>query len=427
MILGQFQNWARTAPAVGRANGVSALARAFLYSSLGEARRDTLLVLTEFLDDPSPLVRRALAEALADASHAPRHLIVALADDQADIAATVLARSPVLTDAELIDCAASADAVAQTAIASRTNLSAAVVGALAEIAAAPALTVLAQNHGYDLPEFSIRRMVERHGDHAELREALLVRPDLPAAIRIDLVAATTAALAAFVTSRNWMSDDRMKRVAAEARDKATITIAGAARGAQATLVGHLRRSGQLTVGLALRALLSGRLELFKAILSELSGTPLARVDGLATRCDGAGFAALYSRAGLPDDLLPAFRVALRAAQDADETSGTQLSRSTIERVLTACDEVNSGGLDKLIVLLRRFESEAARDEARNAAHVAIARSASVHAHEPLLLRDLDEVEERTPSHWPLAQTVPLRVAPTYTIDLAAIELELCAA
>ena len=426
MILDQFQIWARSAPARGRADGVSALARAYLYSNLGEARPDTLRVLSGFLDDPSPLVRRALADALASASHSPHHLIVALADDQPDIAAVVLARSPVLTDAELIDCAASADVVAHIAIASRVSLSADVAGALAELASAPALTALARNLGCDLPEFSIRRMVQRLGDHAELREALLTRPELPAAIRVDLVAATTAALAAFVTGRNWMTDDRMKRVATEARDKATITIAGASRGAQAALVAHLRRSGQLTVGLAFRAILSGRLELFKAVLSELSGMPLARVDGLAAHCDSIGFGTLYRKAGLPEDLLPTFRVALQAGRDASETSGPHLSRSAIERVLTACEAINSGELDKLLVLLRRFESEAARDEARIAARSALGHP-TVLAHEPLLLRDLDDAEERRPPLCSLSQAVPLRVAPSYTIDLEAIELELCAA
>ena len=423
MILDQFQIWARSAPARGRADGVSALARAYLYSSLGEARRDTLRVLTEFLDDPSPLVRRALADALASSSHAPHHLIVALADDQADIAAVVLARSPVLTDAELIDCAASADAVAQIAIASRPTLSASVAGALAEIAAPPALTALARNLGCELPEFAMRRLIERHGDHADLRKALLTRSDLPGAIRVDLVAATTLALAAFVTGRNWMTDDRMKRVAAEAREKAAITIAGATGGAQTALVGHLRRSGHLTVGLAFRAILSGRLELFKAVLAELSGMPLARVDSLTAQCDGIGFAALYRKAGFPDDLLPAFRVALHAAREESDALRPHLSRSTIERVLTACEAIDNGELGKLIVLLRRFETEAARAEARLAARGAADLPKSLAPAEPRLLK----AREEKPPRYARQRTVPLRTTPGYSIDLKAIELELCAA
>ena len=427
MILDQFQTWARSAPASGRADGVSVLARAYLQADLGEARRDALRVLTEFLDDPSPIVRRALAEALAAASHSPHHLILALADDQADIAAVVLARSPILTDAELIDCATCAEASAHIAIASRATLSPVVSAALAETASASALVVLARNAGAHLPNVSIRRIVERCGDDAAVREALLTRPDLPATVRVDLVAAATKVLAAFVVERNWMSDDRMKRVAAESRDKATITIAGMSRQTQRDLVAHLRQSGQLTVGLALRAILSGRLELFRATLSELSGMPLGRVDGLARSCDSAGFAALYRKAGLPADLLPVFRVALHAAGDTNWLSGATLSRSAIERVLTACEAINSGELDKLIVLLRRFEAEAARDEARLAAVPAF-RAAKVHAlSEPLILKELDDMDERRPVRAGVARRTPHRAPGSYTIDLAAIELELCAA
>ena len=74
------------------------------------------LASSAVLDDhPSALVlRRALAEALASAAEAPRHIVLALAADQADVACVVLGRSPVLEEAELIDCAAVGDGFAQS-------------------------------------------------------------------------------------------------------------------------------------------------------------------------------------------------------------------------------------------------------------------------------------------------------------------------
>ncbi len=56
-------------------------------------------------------------------------------------------------------------------------------------------------------------MVERHGESAKLRQALLARDNLPASVRVDLVVATAKALADFVTARNWLSAERMTRVA----------------------------------------------------------------------------------------------------------------------------------------------------------------------------------------------------------------------
>ncbi len=155
MMFNQFQSWVRTAPPSRRADGVSALARAYLYSDLdAHQQTDAARVLTGFLDDPSPDVRRSLAEALASAADAPHHIVLALADDCAAVSCLVLSRSPVLSDAELIDCAATAEPAAQAAIASRPDLSAPVAAALAEIAAPDALVVLADNHAAPLPGFA---------------------------------------------------------------------------------------------------------------------------------------------------------------------------------------------------------------------------------------------------------------------------------
>ena len=119
-IVRRFLAFAQRADADGRAQAVSALARAYLYSDLpSDTRAEAELGLATVLDDPSALVRRALAEALASAADAPRHIVLALAADQAEVACVVLGRSPMLEEAELIDCAAVGDALAQAAIARR--------------------------------------------------------------------------------------------------------------------------------------------------------------------------------------------------------------------------------------------------------------------------------------------------------------------
>src|SRR6202046_1368989 len=133
-IVRRFLNWAQRADAEGRAEAASALARAYLYSDLGPAlRREAAIGLTSLLDDHSALVRRALAEALAGASDAPHHIVLALACDQSEVSSVVLARSPILTDAELVDCAAIGDVRAQIALTRRSRLSVSVSAALAEI------------------------------------------------------------------------------------------------------------------------------------------------------------------------------------------------------------------------------------------------------------------------------------------------------
>jgi uncharacterized protein (DUF2336 family) len=370
MIVRKFLQWVQTASASQRADGASALARAYLYADLDAEQKDEAeQALTGLLDDTSPLVRQALAESFASAADAPHHIILALADDQSDISSIVLGRSPLLTDSELIDCASIGDTFAQSAIALRPKLSQPVAAALAEIGGCEALISLAINPGADLPEFSMHRMVERFGDDGELREALLSRPHLPPALRSDLVAATSKALFAFVTNCNWIPAERAERATREACEKANVIIAVSSE-AEADgprkLVAHLRASGQLTAGLVLRALLSGNMSLFEAALCELSGLPMKRVRGLAEDWTSAGFSALYRKAGLPEKLLPAFRAALDAMHVCghDFPGSARLSRQMIERVLTACETPQSVFADKLFVVLRRFEAEAAREGAR---------------------------------------------------------------
>ena len=62
------------------------------------------------LDDPSPLVRRALADALAASQSAPPAIVIALAADQPQIAAPVYALSPLFVDADLVDAVATGGA-----------------------------------------------------------------------------------------------------------------------------------------------------------------------------------------------------------------------------------------------------------------------------------------------------------------------------
>jgi uncharacterized protein (DUF2336 family) len=370
MIVRQFLHWVRTAAAGERAEATSALARAYLYSDLSEgdlaAAEGAMIML---LDDPSPLVRRAMAEALAASEEAPPAVIHALACDQPEIAAIVLARSPLFIDAELVDIVALGDAPIQVAVARRPYLPSSVAAAIAEVGTAQACLMLLENPNATIATFSIDRMVERHGHQAAIRENLLARENLSATARHALVTKLSETLAEFVVAREWLARDRAHRIAKEACEKATIAVAAGSRAGEVRpLVRHLCRTGQLTAGLILRALLSGNILMFEEALAELSGLPLTRVRALVHDRGSAGFRALYERAALPASAYPAFREAVGALREAShmgEPGGTsRLKRRMIERVLTGCEEAPAGEIEPLLILLRRFATEAAREEAR---------------------------------------------------------------
>lgn len=370
MIVRQFLFWLRTAPAGERADATSALARAYLYSQLGNddraAAEGAMIML---LDDPSPLVRQALAETLGWSRHAPPAVIHALASDQPQIASLVLERSPLLLDADLVDIVGNGDSAVQGAIARRIGLPRSVAAAIAEVGSAESCLILIENPQAAIAPFSIDRIVERHGHLAAIRGALLLRDDLSAPARHALVAKLADTLAEFVTARDWLSSDRARRVVKEACERATVTLAAESPQAEMRpLIRHLRESGQLNAGLILRALLSGNVMLFEQSLAELSDLSPARVAGLVHDRRGAGFRALYDKAGLPAVAYPAFREAITAMHEegfAGEIGGAvRLKRRMVERVLTGCEKDALGDLEPLLTLLRRFATEAAREEAR---------------------------------------------------------------
>jgi uncharacterized protein (DUF2336 family) len=365
MIVRQFLNWVRNAPAAERGDATAALARAYLYSDLtpdDRAAAEGALIMQ--LDDPSPLVRAELARALAFSEQSPPAVILGLAADQPEVASWVLEHSPLLLDADLVDAVATGQQQTQEAIAKRIDLPCSVSAAIAEVGSAEACLVLIENPQAEIVPFSLDRMVERFGHLAAIREAMLLRDDVPAPTRQALVAKLSQTLAGFVAAREWLEQDHARRV-----EKATVTLAAVScDGEIRPLIRHLRESGQLTAGLVLRALLSGNVDMFEEALAELSGMALARVSALVHDKSIAGFRALYDKAGLPVSTYPAFREAVEAMREGGFIgyvgAATRLKRRMVERVLTRCAEETLGDIEPLLTLLRRFAAEAAREEAR---------------------------------------------------------------
>ena len=375
-IVRRFLAWVQSAETDARAQGANALVRAYLYSDLPTfVRAEAVLAMTALLDDPSVSVRRSLAEALCRAQDAPRGVVLALAADEPEAATPVLQYSPVLTEADLVDCVASGDVVVQTALARRPNLPPRAKAALAETGHFDAVRALIANIESDLSAEPLHRIFARFGDDASLREALLERPALPAALRARIAVAAAKDLG--VEASQWMAPLRAERVAREARDQAICTIASSCRpDERAELTRALRAAGALTPALLLRSLLGGERALFAQALAELSGLPTPRVAAFILEPQGEGFAALARRAGLKAGVLPAFRAALAAIKAHSGEGGDRLKLPLVQKVIDACEQRDDPALIKVRALLWRFAAEAAKAEAASFAREAAAAASS---------------------------------------------------
>jgi uncharacterized protein (DUF2336 family) len=370
-LVDRFLAWLPQAAAPERAAAVNALARAYLHCDLAPmVRVQVEKAMTASLDDPDTHMRRGLAEALASARAAPRHIVLALAADSSDIARVVLTRSPLLSDADLVNAATTGDAAAQTAVARRPMLAATVSTALAEVGDRAAILALIANFEAEIPRNALWRLFERYSDDPDARARLSERPNLPSALRAAIAAATTDALAGFATSSAWLEPRRAERIARDGREQAFIAIA--ADGSEsdlAELVQWLRAGEHLTVSLLLRALVGADTRLFRHSLADMASLAPNRAEGLLRDPRGSSFAALYRKAGMSAHLLPVFRVAFELAQRSARANGgaDHLLATNILRAIEALQDV---ALAPTIALLGRLASESARDDARNVAAVA---------------------------------------------------------
>lgn len=325
--------------------------------------------MTFLLDDPAPLVRAALADALGANERAPRHIVLALANDLSPIAALVLMRSPLFIDSELVDFAASGDVEIQAAIALRPRVSAAVSGAIAEVGEVDACLELLANSGAAISRGSMDRFVERFSDDSRIRCAMMQSARVPLAVKQCLVAQLSDALAMMPEVRDGIRGGRVETVVGEARDKVTVALAGDADEDElAGLVEHLRKTAQLTPTLVLRAVCTGNIALFETALASLSDMPRGRISALIANAGAKSLCALFARAELPRSTHSAFVAAVETYRSmharGDVPTGHAFTRRMVQQVLVRYQGAPGDELDQLRRLLHRLEGEAARDAAR---------------------------------------------------------------
>lgn len=300
-VVSHFLKWINTARVSERAAAASALAQAYAGKNLPfEDRCAAEAALTLLLEDPSAKVRMAIAEALSMSRHAPPQILAALASDQPDIASLVLARSPLFTDDDLIDRVASSVGTVQRIVAGRPYVSMAVSAAIAELGEAEACVALLANSGADIATLSFRRIAERFGHVAAVREALVADPRLPSDCRHMLLVKVGEVLRQSPLVTASIGPVRAERIMRDACVKASLTLIDGIRfDEHAALVEHLRLRGDLTSAFIVRIIAHGKIDFFGSVLVALTKQKRQRVTALLAGGRDVALAALFRAAGLP--------------------------------------------------------------------------------------------------------------------------------
>jgi uncharacterized protein (DUF2336 family) len=183
--LAQLQLLARERLPGKRQDLLRALADAFFETvpTLGAKERALFDdIIERVLEDVEPLARRELAERLAASPDAPHRTVVRLAGDIIEVAGPVLARSPVLVDDDLAVLAIEKSQDHLLAISRRERLSERITDILVDRGDALVLDAVAENRGARFSEPGVAALIDKARTQDSLRQRLMDRADLAAAI-----------------------------------------------------------------------------------------------------------------------------------------------------------------------------------------------------------------------------------------------------
>jgi len=228
----------------------------------GRERELATDILRRISKDVEMAIRIALAERLADVADAPHELIILLADDRIEVARPVLLRSPVLSDADLVQIAAHGSDDHQIALAGRPELAEPVSAALARSECEAVVLELLRNKGAKIAAATFDALVERARQLASLQGALTERGDLPPALACRMYVWISAALKSTLLKRY---PEVAQSLAAAIEETTSGLQAGTPLSSETSakkLIAKLSNSGQLRASFLIRVLHQGQMDLF---------------------------------------------------------------------------------------------------------------------------------------------------------------------
>lgn len=328
---------------------------------LTERERELAIdIIRAMVKDAEVRVREALSRNLKSSHDIPHDVALTLARDVESVALPMLEFSAVFTDADLVDIVRRSSGAKQVAVARRKTVSAPVAAALIDSKNREAVATLVANEGAELSEAALQRVLDSYGSEEAVQGSLVHRRDLPITVAERLVAIVSENLREYLVTHHELPAAVATDLVLESRERATVSLLppGAESADVEQLVHQLRVNGRLTPSLILRSLCMGDMQLFEASLAALARTSLDNARILIHDGGALGLKSLYMRAGLPERLYPAFRVAIDVWSETD-FDGLERDRERhvcrmIERILTQFEDVGPDNLDYLLKKLNHL-------------------------------------------------------------------------
>jgi uncharacterized protein (DUF2336 family) len=338
-----------------RADTAVKVAQEFSQGTLNDRERVVAEdVFRLFVRDVEVKVRESLSNAVKECASLPNDIAVALAKDVDQVALPVLTSSTVLTDDDLIEIIKDAGGQKQQAIAGRENVSSTVSDALIEKGDEDVVRTLVSNHGAEIAENSLNRIIDEFGDRQSLHQPLAERPALPIGIAERLVNVVSEKLQDHIMRNHPLRPALVSDLVIASRERTTVGLLGQETEEEDVmdLVRQLYQNGRLTSSIILRAICMGDMRFGEAAMATMANVPLVNAQTLIHDSGHLGLKAIYDKAGLPNQLYPAFRTAIDVVRemeyDGRENDRERFRQRAIERILTRYEDVDAEDLDYLL-------------------------------------------------------------------------------
>ncbi len=285
-------------------------------------------------------IRKALSDSLAAAQWAPPALIAMLALDEIEIARPVIARSPLLSDQDLLRVLVEATIEHQIEVARRPRISGRVADAIIDRSEPASMTALAGNRTAEISENALGRLIEQSRRVAALRAPLTRHPRLNDTLATQLYQWVGQALREAITERFRVDETRLaEAIDAAVQPEMPVDAEPLGLGESSVadheemerrLVAKLQSAGQLRPGFLIRAVREQRLSLFEHGLSALSDIPLSQIRAAIARPSPDALFLACSSVGIDRAVFPAVLEEIRKLNggwpgETDEDSLTRLS------------------------------------------------------------------------------------------------------
>lgn len=309
-------------------------------------------ILRHLIHDVEMKVRRELAERLSTQANAPRELVVALANDEIEVAHPILTRSTVLHDPDLVEIISHRTLQHQLAIAMRQTVSEDVADALVETGNGDVITTLIQNANAKISRTTLDYLVDQSRHIDGLQKPLLTRPDLGPELAKKMYWWVSAAVRQHILDNFDVDptelDDSLESAVARALEE--IDNFDPRKTKPFELADRLAEAQAITPNLLIRALRQGEISLFEALFVRLTQIRLTLARRLLYEPGGEGLAIACKGIGIEKPAFASIFLLSRKARPGDKI----VDPGELSRVLVFFDRIKA---DAAAAVLKRWQRE----------------------------------------------------------------------